>query len=149
MARSHGQVIRYVRGLLAVVVVSSVALSSSAVQAQTADIPVGSSAPQPSLIQPGALPPSRRAPVVLLPMFSESGGRPGPAYQPSRRNSQGSRSNKVLAGIGGAMLGGLLGVAVGSAMDRSKGADRGMAGGMIGFYVGAAVGAVVCVKLAR
>jgi hypothetical protein len=150
MARSQCPVVRYVRGLVAVVVVSSVAMSSGAVQAQTADTPVGSKAPQPNVFQPGRVSPSGRASVVLRPMFSQSGELSGPAFQPSRRSSQGSGSRKVMAGIGGAMLGGLVGAGVGSAMNRNcHCSDSGMTGGMVGFPVGAVIGAVVAVTLTR
>jgi hypothetical protein len=150
MALSQHRGIRYVRGLVAVVVVSSVALSSGAVQAQTADTPVGSRAAQPNVFQLGEISRSGRASIVLLPRFSQSEELPGPGVQPSRRSGQGAGSHKVLAGVAGAMLGGLVGVAAGSAMNRnSHSADREMVGGMIGFPVGAAIGAVVLVKLAR
>jgi hypothetical protein len=159
MALSQRQVVWYARGL--VVVISSVALSSGAVQAQTVDTPTRSSAPQAYVFQPEPVSPSGRASVVLVPRFSESelhgllhhqesSQLSRPAFQPSRRSSQGGGSHKVLAGVAGGVLGGLVGVAVGSAMARnSHSSDREMAAGMIGFPVGAAIGAVVFVKLAR
>jgi hypothetical protein len=151
MARSQAQVTRFVRGLVAVVVVLAVALSSRAVQAQAADTSsVDARGPQLNISPLREMSPGRAASVFLLPRFSPTGELARPALQTSRRSNQGGGSHKVAAGIGGAMLGGLVGVAVGSWMARnSHSADGPMTGGMIGFSAGVVVGAVVMAKLAR
>jgi uncharacterized protein YcfJ len=150
MGRSPRRVIRYVRGLVAVVVASALTLSSRPVQAQTADTPVGSGPPQLNVFPVREVSPDPPAVIVLRPFFLQTAERTRPAYQAARRSSQGGGSHKIVAGIGGAMLGGLIGVAVGSWMARnSHNADGRMTGGMIGFSVGAVVGAVVMVKLTR
>jgi len=126
MARLQRQVVRFVRGLVVAVVISVVALSPRAVQAQTPETPVSSSV---HVSQSGVSTPSRRVLAVPLPMLSRSGELPELTVQPSSRSSQGSGSHKVAAGIAGAMLGGLVGPPIGEWMNRnSRSSDPAMAG---------------------
>jgi hypothetical protein len=144
MAHLQRQVSRCVR--VVVVVVSVVALSSRAVQAQTSVTPPHSSVQWP----PDVSMASPRLSGLPVPIGFRSGELSEPVLQRSTTTSHSGGSHKIVAGIAGAFIGGVFGTPIGEWMNRnSHSGDRATKGGMIGFSVGAVVGAIVVVRLAR
>src|SRR4051812_28160405 len=114
MAQLHRQVSRCVR--VVVVVVSVVGLSSRAVQAETAGTPPHSSLRWPQDVATA----SPRLSGLPAPMWSRSGELSEPVLQRSTPSSHSGGSNKVAAGIAGALIGGVFGAPIGAWMNRNR-----------------------------